>query len=71
MCYYAAQDLGQARTYLWQAVRFAPHLAVDSRFVRTFGMSLLGRPLITRLRRLRRTLPPAHPTDSSTWQPHV
>lgn len=54
MCYYAAQDLGQARAYLRQALHYAPDLIVDARFVRTFGASLLGHQVITQLRRLRR-----------------
>lgn len=54
MCYYAAQDLGQARAYLGQAVRHAPNLVIDPRFLRTFGLALLGPQLIAQLRRLRR-----------------
>lgn len=69
MCYYAAQDLGQARSYLLQAIRHSPRLAGDPRFVRTFGVSLLGRHLISQLRRLRRTpysVPTTHQTGPST-----
>lgn len=73
MCYYAAQDLSQARAYLRQALHHAPGLMVDPRFARTFGASLLGRSLITRLRRLRRRrgVPAAAQRgDPSTWQLH-
>lgn len=54
MCFYAASDLPQARAYLRQAVRCAPGLALDGRFVRTWFSSWLGVRLIARLRSWRR-----------------
>ncbi len=55
MCYYAVQEMPQARTYLRQAVGYAPQLLTDRRFLRTYGSSLLGRRIVSQLRQLRRT----------------
>lgn len=53
MCYYAVQNMPQARTFLTQAVRWSPRLMVDRRLLRTFGSSLLGRRIVSQLRRAR------------------
>lgn len=53
MCFYAASDLAQARTFLRQALRHAPALAADPRLLRTWLTSLLGPRLVDRLRRWR------------------
>ncbi|MFZ2615557.1 MAG: tetratricopeptide repeat protein, partial [Anaerolineae bacterium] len=61
MCFYAASDLPQARIYLKQALRLAPGLLADGRFLRTALTAQLGTRLIERLRRWR---PAPHRTGS-------
>lgn len=56
MCYYAVQEMAQARLLLKQAVRFWPRLAGDRRFLRTYGSTLLGRRIVTHLRQARRSV---------------
>lgn len=51
MCYYAAADSAQARAYLRQALRQAPGLLTDGRFLRTALTAQLSPGLIGRLRR--------------------